>query len=82
MKPYGKEELKKMSKGQLIHYIEDTWYKSLLKEPYIESDGWADGTAVWDEWQCPNCNAYYDYDDKHNYCPNCGQHIDWSKIND
>lgn len=50
------------------------------KRPTYEGDGYApDGTFVWDEWICPNCDTRYevDYDD-YDYCPNCGQAIDWS----
>ena len=51
------------------------------KKPTYEGDGYApDGTFVWDEWLCPNCNSRYEVDyDNHDYCPNCGQAIDWSQ---
>lgn len=53
--------------------------KQVQKEPYMESDGDADGHPVW-EYYCPSCNEYFDeYQPKH--CWKCGQAIDWSKIN-
>ena len=55
--------------------------KQLPKKPTYEGDGYAsDGTFIWDEWLCPNCDSRYevDYDD-YGYCPNCGQRIDWEE---
>lgn len=57
--------------------------KQIPKEPIYDGDGYApDGTFVWDDWLCPNCDSRYevDYDD-YDYCPNCGQRIDWPKRN-
>lgn len=52
--------------------------KQVQKEPYMESDGYADGNPVWD-YYCPSCNEHFDeYHPKH--CWKCGQAIDWSKI--
>ena len=52
--------------------------KQVQEEPYMESDGDADGNPVWD-YYCPSCNEYFDeYQPKH--CWKCGQAIDWSKI--
>lgn len=51
------------------------------KKPTYDGDGYSpDGTFVWDEWLCPNCNSRYEVDyDNYDYCPNCGQHLDWSE---
>lgn len=52
--------------------------KQVKKEPYMESDGDADGYPVWD-YYCPTCNEYFDeYQPEH--CWKCGQAIDWSKF--
>ena len=54
------------------------------KTPTYDGDGYVpDGTFVWDEWLCPNCNSRYDVDfDEYDYCPNCGQKILWEKSNE
>lgn len=54
------------------------------KTPTYDGDGYApDGTFVWDEWLCPNCNSRYEVDfDEYDYCPNCGQKILWEKSNE
>lgn len=54
------------------------------KTPTYNGDGYApDGTFVWDEWLCPNCNSRYEVDfDEYDYCPNCGQKILWEKSNE
>lgn len=52
--------------------------KQVQEEPYIESDGDADGNPVRD-YYCPSCKEYFDeYQPKH--CWKCGQAIKWSKI--
>ena len=52
--------------------------QQIPKEPYMESDGDADGYPVWD-YYCPSCNEYFDeYQPKH--CWKCGQAIDWSEV--
>ena len=55
--------------------------KQTPKKPTYDGDGYApDGSFVWDEWLCPNCNSRYEVDyDEYDYCPNCGQAIDWSE---
>lgn len=60
---------------------EEAIEKQIPKRPTYEGDGYApDGSFVWDEWLCPNCNSRFELDyDEHDYCPNCGQHIDWEK---
>ena len=57
--------------------------KQVPKKPTYDGDGYApDGTFVFDEWLCPNCNSRYEVDyDNYDYCPNCGQKIDWSEEN-
>lgn len=54
------------------------------KTPTYDGDGYApDGTFVWDEWLCPNCNSRHEVDsDEYDYCPNCGQKILWEKSNE
>lgn len=56
--------------------------RDTAKKPSIEGDGYApDGTFVWDEWICPNCNEHYEIDyDEYDFCPKCGQRIDRSEI--
>ena len=52
--------------------------KQVKKEPYMQSDGDADGYPFW-EYYCPKCNEYFDeYRPEH--CWKCGQAIDWSKF--
>lgn len=44
------------------------------------SDGFADGTAIYDSAECPNCGYAYEIDDKdwmEPYCPHCGQALRW-----
>jgi rubrerythrin len=36
-----------------------------IKQKYIET------------YLCPNCNDFFDYAEKFNYCPNCGQRLNW-----
>jgi len=50
--------------------------KQTLKEPIFESDGYADGSPIYDTWHCPECDTEFDINDKYKYCPNCGQRID------
>lgn len=58
--------------------------RQVAKIPTLDGDGYApDGTFVWDEWLCPNCNSRYEVEfDDYDYCPNCGQCIDWIKENE
>jgi len=51
--------------------------KQIPSAPILEYDGYADGYPVVENWQCPNCGAYYDIDDKLTHCSNCGQAINW-----
>ena len=52
--------------------------KQIPKEPFLESDGYADGEMVYDTWRCPNCDKAYELEiDEFDYCPNCGQAIKW-----
>lgn len=63
--------------GQALEAALVSLEKQIPKTPSIEGDGYApDGTFVFDEWLCPNCDSRYeiDYED-YEYCPNCGQHI-------
>lgn len=55
--------------------------KQVPEKPHYDGDSYApDGTFVWDEWLCPNCNSRYEVDyDNYAYCPNCGQKLDWSE---
>lgn len=40
----------------------------------IEYDGYADGSPVYDVWECSNCHEEHegDFDSLPNYCPECG----------
>lgn len=61
------------------------WITGLMHESTIthaqwigESDGYADGNPVYDEWFCSNCDYCVEDDEKPNwnYCPNCGAKMD------
>ena len=46
------------------------------------SDGFADGAAVYDSAECPNCGYKYELDDKdwlEKWCPHCGQFLFWEE---
>ncbi len=48
--------------------------------PDVWGDGYADGSLVYDTWECPSCGAIYEIEgEQHDYCPHCGQKIDWSE---
>ena len=73
------EEVKKYREIGTVEECRAAVEKQKEKTPTYEGDGYApDGTFVWDEWLCPNCESRFevDYDD-YDYCPNCGQKIDW-----
>ena len=58
--------------------------KALKKQvpiiPDVWGDGYADGSLVYDTWECPSCGATYEIEgEQHDYCPHCGQKIDWSE---
>lgn len=44
----------------------------------IEYDGYADGTPVWDLWECSECQEEHRGDEETltPYCPNCGAKMD------
>lgn len=44
----------------------------------IEYDGYADGSPVWDLWECSECREEHsgDEDTLTPYCPNCGAKMD------
>lgn len=44
----------------------------------IEADGYADGSPVWDLWECSECREEHggDEDTLTPYCPNCGAKMD------
>ena len=44
-------------------------------EPVTESDGYADGSEVWD-YLCPRCNYNFE-DSTPTFCQECGQRINW-----
>ena len=54
----------------------DALERMIPTQPYMESDGFADGSEVW-EYYCPMCNYAFE-ENVFNYCPRCGQKIDWS----
>lgn len=57
----------------------DALKRNEKREPYLESDGEADGYPVYDLYECPNCGEAYNFEDEHHaYCPECGQALDWS----
>ncbi len=64
-----------------VEDLKEAIEKQQSKKPNYEGDGYApDGTFVWDEWLCPNCESRYEVDyEYYDYCPNCGQRIDWSE---
>ena len=55
--------------------------KQIGKKPDYESDGYADGTLVYDYAKCPICGHDFEYginDWGCNHCSDCGQKLDWS----
>ena len=44
----------------------------------LEYDGYADGSPVWDLWECSECQDEHsgDEDTLTPYCPNCGAKMD------
>ena len=44
----------------------------------LEYDGYADGSPVWDLWECSKCQEEHsgDEDTLTPYCPNCGAKMD------
>lgn len=44
----------------------------------LEYDGYADGSPVWDLWECSECQEEHsgDEDTLTPYCPNCGARMD------
>lgn len=61
---------------ELCEDVADNKSRSVI---YI-SDGFADGTAIYDSAECPNCGYAYEIDDKdwmEPYCPHCGQPLEW-----
>ena len=44
----------------------------------LEYDGFADGSPVWDLWECSECQYEHsgDEDTLTPYCPNCGARMD------
>ena len=74
-------ELQEYSLLGTLEEVRNAVEKQKAKKPTYEGDGYApDGSFVWDEWLCPNCDSRFevDYED-YDYCTNCGQRIDWSE---
>lgn len=44
----------------------------------LEYDGYADGSPVWDLWECSECQEEHSGDEETltPYCPNCGAKMD------
>ena len=51
--------------------------KQIPKKLIAESDGYADGSMVYDIFYCPSCDHRLEEDEVEDYCPNCGQKICW-----
>lgn len=50
--------------------------------PIFCSDGFADGSPVYDYAECPGCGYSYEEGDKdwgEPYCPHCGMPLDWDE---
>ena len=75
-----KENIQPSVGGKSLEMAIEALEKQMPKKPTYDGDGYApDGSFVWDEWLCPNCNSRYEVDyDEYDYCPNCGQALDWS----
>ena len=42
-----------------------------------ESDGYADGYPVYNEWKCSECGCVFEEEEPtYRYCPNCGARMD------
>ena len=76
-----KENIQPYVGGKSLEMAIEALEKQIPKKVIYGGDGYApDGTFVWDEWLCPNCNSRYEVEyEEHDYCPNCGQAIDWRK---
>lgn len=53
--------------------------KQIPKKLIAESDGYADGSMVFDSFYCPSCDHCMEEDEVEDYCPNCGQKICWEE---
>ena len=44
----------------------------------IEYDGYADGSPVWDKWECSECGYEHNGDEESltAFCPDCGRKMD------
>ena len=57
----------------------DAMEKQIPKKLIAESDGYADGSMVFDSFYCPSCDHCMEEDEVEDYCPNCGQKICWEE---
>ena len=57
----------------------DAMKKQIPKELIAESDGYADGSMIYDSFYCPSCDYHMEDYEVKNFCPNCGQAIDWTE---
>ena len=58
--------------------IKEALEKQTQQTPDVWGDGYADGSPVYDSWDCPRCGWTYELDtEQYEYCPNCGQRINW-----
>ena len=50
----------------------------------LSYDGYADGYAVYDEWECSECHFSYNGEGEPplNYCPNCGAKMEGKNEDD
>lgn len=55
--------------------------KQMPQTPDVWGDGYADGSPVYDSWDCPRCGWTYELDtEQYDYCPHCGQRIRWAEV--
>ncbi|MBP3699146.1 MAG: hypothetical protein J6J01_06685 [Oscillospiraceae bacterium] len=69
----------------VLRWLEEEFEVSGENEPVkhgrwipLEYDGYADGSPVWDLWECSKCQEEHsgDEDTLTPYCPNCGAKMD------
>lgn len=61
----------------------DALNRNIPREVLYSSDGYYDGSLVFDMASCPNCDHDFEQGDEtweSKFCPNCGQALKWEFI--
>lgn len=75
------DEIHKYRELGTVEELRKAAEKRKKKTPYMYGDGYADGSMVYDMYECPGCGESYEIDgEKYDFCPKCGQAIDWNEI--